>query len=110
MLQNNSETEKRASSKTLEKTIGELDDLLNRKRISTTSCLRGALHKKLFELLERETVYWYRKGFRRGHETSRRCGKKVPREISRKMRLKAVYFPPAGVRVVLKSTEKKRNE
>lgn len=104
------EIEKKASSKAIYKTISELDTLLEGDRISADGKLRDKLHKKLFDLLRSEARYWYRRGFKRGHQTSHREGEKVPKLISRKMRIYAPYLSKNGEAITLKSEIKKKKK
>jgi hypothetical protein len=102
----NEEIETRGSSKSIIKTISEIDALLEGMRISPTvdSPLREELHNKLYKLLSRVAESWFKQGFKRGHQTCRRKGAKVPQTISIPMRIRAPYLPEGGVSVNLKST------
>ena len=92
--------EQRASSKTLNKTISELKALLDGNRIEVVRGLRGEQQEKLIELLRQEVRFWYRRGFKRGHQTSYREGEKV---IKRRMRMYAPYLAKDGEKITLKS-------
>lgn len=95
--------ERRASSKTLNKNISELTTLLEGNRITVVGGLRGTQQEKLFELLRQEARFWYKRGFKRGHQTSYREGEKVPIKITRRMRINAPYLDREGEPVTLKS-------
>ena len=100
--------EKKASSKSLNRTIKDLETLLERKRISTQSPKRQEMHDILFELLRSEARRWYQRGFHRGHETSQKIGKGVPKTISRRMRIRAPYIRKEGISIKLKSTIRRK--
>lgn len=98
-----SDLEKAASSKAINKTITEIEALLVGQALQPAKGLRAKLHTKLDELRRSEAKQWYRRGFRRGHETSAGFSKKVPKTITRKMRMKSLYFGQGGESILLKS-------
>lgn len=97
------EIEKEASSKTINKTVRELKALLDGERISADSPLRAKLHDTLFKLLRQKARWWYLRGFKRGHETCARKVKSPPKMISRRIRMRCVFLPEKGERILLKS-------
>lgn len=101
------EIEMAASSKAINKTISELETLLEGDRISADCQLRDKLHKKLFDLLRSEARAWYKRGFKRGHQTCHNEGENVPINITRRMVIKAPYLSEKGESVILKSEIKK---
>lgn len=102
----NPDIEIRASSKSLNLTIKEIDALIDGKPISTNGLLRTQLHDKLFKLLQKEARVWYGIGFKRGHKRCRELVKRVPRKITKDMRIRTRYLPNEVVRVALKSVIK----
>lgn len=93
-----------ASSRSLNKTIKEIDSLIDNNPISTDSQLRKKLHEKLYELLEQEAVHWYRKGFKRGHITCHNVCSDVPKKITKTMRIRRdAYIKKDGIEVKLNS-------
>lgn len=93
-----------ASSKSLNKTIKEIDSLIDNNPISADSQLRKKLHEKLYELLEQEAVHWYRKGFKRGHITCHNKRLDVPKKISQTMLIRRdAYIKKEGIEVELYS-------
>jgi hypothetical protein len=99
------DAEQRGSSKSLQKTISEIDALLEGKQISADGDMRAELHAKIFKLLFREAIYWYKQGFKISHHNFRRHGIPVPLTISARVLLRGTpYFPENGVVVNLDST------
>jgi len=54
------------ASKSLKKSLSEIEDFLQGNKIAPATALRAELHEKL----EKFAIYWYRRGFRRGHRES----------------------------------------
>jgi hypothetical protein len=85
--------EKQASSKTLNKSIGELGSILNAGMFPRShSMLRARYHRKLKELLEEVALGWYKLGFKRCHKTLYRRGKTVERRVARRMTMHSRLF------------------
>lgn len=98
-----SNIEREASSKSIQKTLKEIQMLMAGKRISPTGLLRKKLHDTLYSLLSDKACWWYERGFRRGHESAFLKGKDVPRRLTRKMRLHACFLPVKGQLITLAS-------
>jgi hypothetical protein len=99
--------EKAASSRSINKTISEFNALIRNRRIHTDSVLRQRQHAVLYRLLRERTRWWYLRGFERGHEMARRESKSVPQQLKRAMRMRGVFLPKAGERIVLRSNLKR---
>ena len=100
--------EREASSRSINKTIGEITRLSRGERIGSDGRLREKLHDVLFRLLRQKARFWYQRGFRRGHEAAREKSKYVPSKLVRPMRMRAAFLPKEGERIVLKSALDRR--
>jgi len=101
--------EKQASSKTLNKCIRELDDILTNKTLPTASLvLRRKYHNKLKDLIEEIASGWYQTGFERAHKTLFDDGDTKQRKLEKSMNMRAGYFRNGVVRTTLRSNLKGR--
>lgn len=111
MLYRESEVEKEASSKSINKTISELKALLEGERISAPSgSRRDELHKTLKDLLRYVAKRWYRRGFRRGHKTCYSEGANVPKIITKNMLIYAPYLTEKGETIKIKVESKLKSK
>lgn len=103
ILKTREKIEKEASSKSILKTIREIETIIAGKPLSSRSQLRSKLHAKIYKLLRIKAMNWYRKGFKRGHETVAMQINKVPKTIKREMTMTGFYFGPQGKDILLRS-------
>jgi hypothetical protein len=93
-----------AHSKSIRKTIADINKLLASEPLSDNSGLRATLRKKLNELARAEARFWYQRGFRRGHRTCAKLVPGCPAEIESTRRMFAAWLPKTGERIRLHST------
>ncbi|MCL4475628.1 MAG: hypothetical protein M1508_05320 [Nitrospirae bacterium] len=91
-VESRADIEKAASSRTINKTIRDIEALMKGNPLSSSSDLRIKLHDKIYELLQSEAKYWYRRGFKRGHKTVARKFKNAPKDITAIICLRGGYF------------------
>ncbi len=63
-LMSKEKIEKEASSKSILKTIREIETLIAGKPLSSRSRLRSKLHAKIYKLLRIKAMNWYREGLK----------------------------------------------
>ena len=95
--------EMRASSKTLNKSISELDSILDDGLPTTSQKLRKKYHDKLRDVIEEIALGWYETGFKRAHKTMLQDGDTKQRKLEKRMRIRAPYFRNGMIRITLKS-------
>src|SRR5260221_11806865 len=95
--------EMRASSKTLNKSISELDNILVDGLPTTSRKLRKKYHDKLRDVIAEIALDWYETGFKRAHKTLLEERDTKQRKLEKHMKIRAPYFRNGMIRITLKS-------
>lgn len=95
-----------AASASINKTLKEIDAILEGEKLSKAGKLRSKLRKTLIEALEDVGKTWYRRGFNRGHieafSAATSTGK-IPKELKLEKKRKIIE---AGSKVTIKLRSK----
>lgn len=92
------------ASKAINKTISELERILNGQDLGHAGALRKKLRKAIIKALEDTGCLWYKKGFNRGHHEAHReffVSKKVPKRL--KLDVERCFLPSTKTKVKLRS-------
>ena len=93
------------ASASINKTIDEIERILQGRKLSQGGVLRQQLRDALEEALVKSSKSWYKKGFNRGHKESYLAYKEtetVPSVL--KIHVQREFIPKSKSKVVLKST------
>ncbi|WP_200867582.1 hypothetical protein [Pseudomonas syringae] len=89
-------------SKSIKKTLKEIDELLEGSKLSKAGPLRTKLRERILDAFDDVGKQWYKKGFNRGHREAHEAFTKsdgVPKKLNAD---KVRQFSPSGKEVAVK--------